>query len=93
LSGLSIHEEKERAEKILDDLFPDTLKDIYFTEKQILEALRKMARAAQFPEGTAAFLKHKDKTGGQIERLQPVAAFRVAFRRPRANGGCSSGFV
>jgi ferritin-like metal-binding protein YciE len=34
------------AEKTLDDLFEDTLKDIYFAEKQIVKALPKMARAA-----------------------------------------------
>jgi ferritin-like metal-binding protein YciE len=41
-------------EKTLDDLFLDTLKDIYFAEKQILKALPKMARAAQSPECKAA---------------------------------------
>ena len=34
------------AEKQLDDLFLDTLKDIYFAERQILKALPKMAKAA-----------------------------------------------
>ncbi|MGO7726270.1 DUF892 family protein, partial [Rhizobium ruizarguesonis] len=37
-------------EKTLEDLFYDTLKDIYFSERQILRALPKMARAAQSPE-------------------------------------------
>ena len=32
------------TEKTLNDLFLDTLKDIYFAEKQILRALPKMAR-------------------------------------------------
>jgi ferritin-like metal-binding protein YciE len=32
--------------KKLDDLFHDTLKDIYFAEKKILTALPKMAKAA-----------------------------------------------
>jgi hypothetical protein len=31
------------TEKTLDDLFLDTLKDIYYAEKQILKALPKMA--------------------------------------------------
>ena len=34
-------------EMTLADLFYDTLKDIYFAERQILKALPKMARAAQ----------------------------------------------
>lgn len=60
------------AEKTLDTLFLDTLKDIYFAERQILKALPKMARAAQSEEGKQAFLKHRDQTEGQIERLQQV---------------------
>jgi len=60
------------AEKTLDDLFLDTLKDIYFAEKQILKALPKMARASQSEEGKQAFLKHKEQTEGQLERLQQV---------------------
>ncbi len=60
------------AEKTLDDLFLDTLKDIYYAEKQILNALPKMARASQSEEGKAAFLKHKEQSEGQIERLQQV---------------------
>jgi ferritin-like metal-binding protein YciE len=60
------------AEKTLDDLFLDTLKDIYYAEKQILKALPKMARAAQSEEGKAGFLKHREETQGQIERLEQV---------------------
>jgi ferritin-like metal-binding protein YciE len=60
------------AEKTLDTLFLDTLKDIYFAERQILKALPKMARAAQSEEGKQAFLTHRDQTEGQIERLQQV---------------------
>ncbi|MBB3527060.1 ferritin-like domain-containing protein [Rhizobium sp. BK456] len=58
--------------KTLDDLFLDTLKDIYFAEKQILKALPKMARAAQAEEGKAGFLQHRDETQAQIERLDQV---------------------
>ncbi|MCV9966816.1 ferritin-like domain-containing protein [Pararhizobium sp. BT-229] len=59
-------------EKTLDDLFLDTLKDIYYAEKQIIKALPKMARAVQSEEGKAAFLKHRDETDMQIQRLQQV---------------------
>ena len=38
------------AEKKLDDLFYDTLKDIYFAERQILKTLPKLAKAAQSEE-------------------------------------------
>ncbi len=60
------------ADKTLDTLFHDTLKDIYYAERKILKSLPKMARAAQSPELKAAFEKHKDQTEGQIERLQQV---------------------
>ncbi|MGO4129444.1 ferritin-like domain-containing protein, partial [Inquilinus sp. YAF38] len=57
------------TEKTLDDLFLDTLKDIYYAEKQILKALPKMAKAAQSAELKAAFETHRDETEGQVDRL------------------------
>ena len=60
------------AEKKLDDLFLDTLKDIYYAERKILKALPKMAKAAQSPQLKAAFEKHEAETEGQVERLQKV---------------------
>jgi ferritin-like metal-binding protein YciE len=60
------------ADKNLNDLFLDTLKDIYYAEKQIYKSLPKMAKAAQSPELQAAFEKHHDETEGQIERLEQV---------------------
>ncbi len=67
------------AEKTLDDLFYDTLKDIYYAERQVLKALPKMARAATDPKLKAAFEKHKEETQGQIERLQEV--FEIIGKR------------
>ena len=58
--------------KVLEDLFRDTLKDIYFAEKKILAALPKMAKAAQNPDLKAAFEKHREETAGQIQRLDEV---------------------
>jgi len=60
------------AEKTLQTLFHDTLRDIYYAERKILKSLPKMARAAQSPELKAAFEKHREQTEGQIERLQQV---------------------
>ena len=68
-------------EKTLEDLFHDTLKDIYYAENQILKALPKMARAASSPELKAAFDKHKDETEGHIDRLQEV--FELMGKRPQ----------
>ncbi|SEH55480.1 Ferritin-like metal-binding protein YciE [Rhizobium tibeticum] len=59
-------------EKSLADLFYDTLKDICFAERQILRALRKMARAAQSKELKAGFEKHREQTEGHVERPQEV---------------------
>ena len=60
--------------KTLDDLFHDTLKDIYYAEKKILATLPKMAKAAQNDELTAAFEKHRAETERQVERLEQVFA-------------------
>ena len=68
-------------DKTLEDLFHDTLKDIYYAERKILKTLPKMARAAQSAELKAAFEKHKVETEGQIERLQQV--FELLGKRPQ----------
>jgi ferritin-like metal-binding protein YciE len=60
------------AEKDLNDLFVDTLKDIYYAEKQIYKSLPKMAKAANSDQLRAAFEKHHDETEGQIERLEKI---------------------
>ena len=59
-------------DKHLQDLFLDTLKDIYFAEKKILTALPKMAKAAQSQDLKAAFEKHEGETEGQVARLEEV---------------------
>jgi ferritin-like metal-binding protein YciE len=59
-------------EKTLEDLFLAGLKDVYYTEKQILRALPKMAKAAESDELRQAFEKHRGETEGQVERLEQV---------------------
>jgi ferritin-like metal-binding protein YciE len=59
-------------EKTLEDLFHETLKDIYYAERKILKALPKMAKGAEAQELKAAFEKHKEQTEGHVERLQQV---------------------
>ena len=59
-------------DKGLNDLFLDTLKDIYFAEKQILKALPKMAKAASSDKLRAAFEKHYGETEDQVERLEQI---------------------
>jgi ferritin-like metal-binding protein YciE len=67
--------------KQLDELFHDTLKDIYYAEKKILSALPKMAKAAQNDDLRAAFEKHLTETEGQIERLEQV--FELIEEKPQ----------
>ena len=63
-----------KKQKTLDDLFHETLKDIYYAEKKILTALPKMAKAAQSEELQAAFEKHERETKAQVDRLERVFA-------------------
>lgn len=59
-------------DKTLDDLFLETLKDIYFAEKQILKALSKMAKAAAEAQLREGFEMHRDQTEGHVDRLEKV---------------------
>ena len=58
--------------KTLDDLFLDTLKDIYYAEKQIVKALPRMAKAAQSPQLKSGFEEHLAQSEIHIERLEKV---------------------
>ena len=60
------------TEKTLDDLFLDTLKDIYYAERQIVKTLPKMAKAAVSPELKAGFEQHLAETEGHVERLEQI---------------------
>jgi ferritin-like metal-binding protein YciE len=67
--------------KTLDDLFHETLKDIYYAEKKILTALPKMAKAAQSDDLRAAFEKHERETEDQVARAEEV--FELIGQPPR----------
>ena len=67
------------AEKNLENLFHDTLKDIYYAERTILKALPKMARGAEAPELKQAFQTDKSETEVHVERLQQV--FEIIGKR------------
>jgi ferritin-like metal-binding protein YciE len=67
--------------KQLDELFHDTLKDIYFAEKKILSALPKMAKAAQNDDLRTAFEKHEQETEQHVARLEQV--FELIEARPQ----------
>ena len=61
-------------QKKLEDLFHDTLKDMYFAERKILSTLPKLETAAQSEELKKAFAKHRTETEGHVERLDKVFA-------------------
>jgi ferritin-like metal-binding protein YciE len=68
--------------KKLEELFHDTLKDIYFAEKKILATLPKMEKAAQASALKNAFAKHRGETQGHVERLEKV--FATIDKKPQA---------
>lgn len=56
----------------LNELFEDTLKDVYFAENEILKALPKMAKKATSPDLQEAFAEHAEETKGQVKRLDGI---------------------
>ena len=73
---------KLAKEKTLADAFHETLKDIYYAEKQSVRALKKSAKAAEAPELKEAFEKHGQESATQLERLQQV--FESIGKSPRS---------
>jgi ferritin-like metal-binding protein YciE len=67
--------------KGLDDLFYDTLKDIFFAEKKILTTLPKLTKAARSPELKEAFEKHHNETEGHVARLEKI--FAIIDKKPQ----------
>jgi ferritin-like metal-binding protein YciE len=57
---------------LLQELFVDELKDIYWAEKHLTKALPKMAKAATSEELRAAFEDHLAVTEEQVTRLEEV---------------------
>ncbi len=68
--------------KTLSDAFYETLKDVYFAEKQSVKACKKSAKAAKSPELKAAFETHGEESVIQVERLTQV--FEILGKPARA---------
>jgi ferritin-like metal-binding protein YciE len=58
--------------KTLNDLFVDTLKDIYYVEKKLVKTLPKMAAKATSPELKQAMEDHLEETETHVKRLEQV---------------------
>lgn len=67
--------------KTLHQLFVDELRDAFDAEKQLVKALRKMARAALHPDLQAAFSAHLEETTEQVSKLETV--FGMLELKPR----------
>jgi ferritin-like metal-binding protein YciE len=60
-------------EKAFTELFEDQIKDLYSAEKQIVQALPKMARNTTNAQLRAAFEKHLEETRNHVARLEQIA--------------------
>ena len=69
-------------EKDLHDAFYETLKDVYFAEKQSVKACKKSAKSAKASELKTAFQEHAEMSAHQVERLEQV--FEMIGKTPRA---------
>ena len=58
--------------KTMDDLFVHTLRDIYYAEKQILQALPDMIDKTKDPQLKQAFQFHLGETKNHVSRLEQV---------------------
>ena len=64
----------------MDDLFVHSLRDIYYAEKQILQALPDMIEKASDPQLKQGFQTHLTETKNQVTRLEQV--FRQHGQEP-----------
>ena len=56
----------------LEDLFLDSLADMYYAENQLIKALPKMAKAATHEDLRNAFESHLGETEGHVQKLERV---------------------
>ena len=62
----------DKKMKNLEDLFVDSLQDLYDAEHQIVKALPEMEKKAQSKELKQSFKDHLEMTQRQIERLDQI---------------------
>lgn len=56
-----------------EDLFTEQIQDLYSAEEQVVNALPKMAEAADSPELQRGFQMHLEQTHQQIDRLKNIS--------------------
>jgi ferritin-like metal-binding protein YciE len=67
--------------KTMDDLFVHTLRDMYYAEKQIVQALPEMIEKASDPQLKQGFQTHLQETQNQVKRLERV--FQLHGKEPK----------
>lgn len=72
---------KEENQSMLQELFIDELRDIYWAEKHLVKALGKLEKAATSEELATAFSDHLAVTQEQVSRLEQV--FEMLGEKPR----------
>lgn len=71
----------EENNSMLQELFLEELRDIYWAEKHLVKALPKMEKAASSEELADAFAEHLAVTQEQVVRLEQV--FEIMGEKPR----------
>ena len=73
-SSKQSNEESGQAQRhpMLEKLFIDELKDIYWAEKHLVKALGKLSKAATTDELRQAFEDHQGQTEEHVDRLEQV---------------------
>ena len=56
----------------LQSLFENELKDVYNAEKQLVDALPRIAKAASSPELADAITSHLEQTKGHVQRIEQI---------------------
>lgn len=64
-----------------EDIFLDSLADMYYAEKQLVKALPKMAKAATHEDLKSAIEAHLAETQGHLEKVEAV--FAAFGQQPR----------
>lgn len=59
-------------QNLLESLFVDELKDLYDAEKQLVQALPKMAEAASSDDLKRGFRQHLEQTQDHVRRLEDI---------------------
>jgi ferritin-like metal-binding protein YciE len=67
---------------MMEKLFMDQLKDLYYVEKTLIKALGKMAKRATTEELGNIFLEHQEVTQEQLSRLDRI--FEILGKRAQA---------